>query len=129
MFRNIERRYRAKIPPLCSCRENGTEGQCCRLFSTQERPIVFLSHAWLAPATYHGRVVNIVTRVWVRAPHQRTPLTFNGAVARFIHGCPSQTLNLAVSDYHFEELFLRSFWSYMCLLCLFPFFLILELVW
>ena len=94
-----------KDPPRRSCGKNGTEEQFCRLFSTQQRPNVFLSHARLAPATYHGRVLYTVTRVWVKAPHWRTPLTFLNAVARFVHRCLSQTLNLAVSDYLFVDCF------------------------
>ena len=61
-----------RYPRWCSCREIGRERDFGRLFSTQQRPNVFRSDAWLAPATYHGRVVNAVTRVWVRALHRRT---------------------------------------------------------
>ena len=104
-FRNLARRHRADIPPCRSCGDNGTEGQFCRLFSTQERTNMSLSHARLAPTTYHGRVICTVTRVWVRAPQRRTPLTFHGAVARFVHRCLLQTLYLAVSDYHFDDCF------------------------
>ena len=104
--KTLQRRHRWKIPPCRSCRQNGTEGDFRCLNSTQQRPNVFLSDAWLAPATYHGRVVNTTTRVWVRAPHQRVPLTFNGAVVRFVHRRQSQTRNLAVSNYHFADCFL-----------------------
>ena len=35
------------------CRRRGIE-IFCRVFSTQQRPNVFVSDAWPAPATYHG---------------------------------------------------------------------------
>ena len=66
---------------------------------------VFLSHVRFAPTIHHGRVLYTVTRVWVRAPHRRTPLTFHSAGARFVRRCLSQTLNLAVSDDHFADCF------------------------
>ena len=93
------------IPPCRSCRKNGTEGHFCHLFFSQQRANVFLSDAWLGPATYHGSVVNTVTRALVRAPQRPAPLTFHGPIVGFVHWCLSQTRTLAVSNYHVANSF------------------------
>ena len=49
--------------------------------------------------------MNAETRVWVRAPCRRAPLTFHGAVVRFVHGRLSQTRSLAASNYRSANFF------------------------
>ena len=55
------------------------------------------------PPRITGRVVNTVTRGWVRAPNERAPFTFYGAVVGFVHRCLSRTRNLAASNYHLAD--------------------------
>ena len=55
------------------------------------------------PPRITGRVVNTVTRGWVRAPNERAPFTFYGAVVGFVHRCLSRTRNLAASKYHLAD--------------------------
>ena len=96
-----------KRPIFCHRREIE---KFCRLFSTQQRPNVFVSDAWPAPATYHGRLVNTVTRGWVGAPNERAPFRFHGAVVGFVHQCLSRTRNLASSSHLLAEFFSGRFW-------------------
>ena len=70
--------------------------------SKQQRPNVFVSDAWPAPATYH-RSLNTVTGGWVRAPNERAPFRFHGAVVGFVDRCLSRTRNLAASNQHVAE--------------------------
>ena len=70
-------------------------GKFCRLFSTQQRPNVFVSDAWPAPTTYHRSFCEhcTVTRRWVGAPNERAPSRFHAAVVGFVDRCPSRTRN------------------------------------
>ena len=57
----------------------------CRLFSTHQRPNVFVSNAWPAPATYHRlRSERCDQRV---GANERGPFRFHDAVAGFVHVC------------------------------------------
>ena len=50
------------------------------------------------PPRITGRFVNTVTRGWVRAPHERAPFRFHGAVIGVVDRCLSRTRNLAASN-------------------------------
>ena len=50
------------------------------------------------PPRITGRFVNTVTRGWVRAPNERAPFRFYGAVVGFVARCLSRTRNLAASN-------------------------------
>ena len=54
-----------------------------------------------------GRYVNTATRGWVGAPNERVPFRFHGAVVVFVDRCLSRTRNLAASNQHLAEFFLR----------------------
>ena len=79
------------------CHRRGIE-KLCPLFSTQQRPNVFVSDAWPAPATYHRWFCEHCDRRWVGAPNERAPFRFHGAVVVFVDRCLSRTRNLAVSN-------------------------------
>ena len=79
------------------CHRRGIEN-FCRLFSTQQRPNVFLSTPGRRPPRITGRSVNTVTRGWVGAPNERAPFRFHGAVVVFVNRCLSRTRNLAASN-------------------------------
>ena len=63
--------------------------------STQQRPNVFVSDAWSAPAPITGRFVNTVTSGWAGAPNERAPFRFHGAVVGLVDQYLSRTRNLA----------------------------------
>ena len=93
------------------CHRRGIDN-FCRLFSTQQRPSVFVSGAWPAPATYHRSFCEhcTVTRRWVGAPNERAPIRFHGAVVGFVAKCLSRTRNLAASNTHLAEFFSGRSW-------------------
>ena len=93
------------------CHRRGIEN-FCRLISTQQRPDVFVSDAWPAPATppINGRFVSTVTRGWVGAPNRRAPFRFHDAVVGFVNRCLSRTQNLAASNKHLAEFFSGRSW-------------------
>ena len=62
------------------------------------------------PPPITGRLVNTVTRGWVRAPNRRAPFRFHGAVVGFVDRCLSRTRNLAASNKHFAEFFSGRSW-------------------
>ena len=95
--------------PGIFCHRRGIE-KFCRLFSIQQRPNVFVSDAWPAPATYHRSFVNTVTRGWVGAPNGRARFRFHGAVVGFVDRCLSRTRNLAASNKHLAEFFSGRSW-------------------
>ena len=59
------------------------------------------------PPPITGRFVNTVTRGWVGAPNGRAPFRFHGAVVGFVARCLSRTRNLAASNKHLAEVFIR----------------------
>ena len=81
----------------------------CFLPGTQQRPNVFVSDAWPAPATYHRSFCENCDQRVGRSPKRARPVRFHGAVVGFVHRCLSRTRNLAASSKHLAELF--SGWS------------------
>ena len=88
-----------------------TDREICRLFSTQQRPNVFVSDAGRRPPTITGRFVNTVTRGCVGAPNECAPFRFHGAVVGFVDPCLSRTRNFAASNYHLAEFFSGRSWQ------------------
>ena len=74
------------------CHRRGIE-IFCRLFSTQQRPNVFVSEASRRPPPITRRFVNTVTRGWVGAPNGRATFTFHGAVVVFVARCPGLAIS------------------------------------
>ena len=73
--------------------------ECCRLFSTQQRPNVFVSDAWRAPATYHRSFCEHCDQRVGRSPYnEHAPFRFHGAVVGFVDRCLSRTRHLAASS-------------------------------
>ena len=63
------------------------------------------------PPPVTGRFMNtVVTRGWARAPDERPPFRFHGAVVDFVHRCLSRTRNLADSSKHLAEFFSGRSW-------------------
>ena len=85
------------------------ENFCC-LFSTQQRPNVFVSDAWPAPATYHRSFCEHCDQRVVGAPNERAPLRFHGAVVVFVDRYLSRTRNPAASSKHLAEFFSGRSW-------------------
>ena len=84
------------------CHRRGIENFCCP-FSTQQRPNVFVSAPGRRPPPITGRFVNMVTRGWVKAPNERAPFRFHGAVVGFVDRCLSRTRNPVASNKHLAE--------------------------
>ena len=84
----------------------------CRLFSTNQRPNVFVSDAWPAPATYHRpRCEHCDQRVGRRSePLTSAPFRFHDAVVRFFDRCLPRTRNLAARIKHLAEFFSGRSW-------------------
>ena len=90
------------------CHWRGIEN-FCRLFSTQQRPNVFVSDVWMAPATCHRSFC--VTREWVGAPNERAPSDFMAqSLVLSIDVCPGLG-NLAASTKHLAETFASPSWA------------------
>ena len=82
-------------PVLCHSRRIE---KLCHLFCSHQRPIMFSSYAWPAPATYHRPLCEHGDRrVGVGAPNERTPFIIHDAVVGFVDRCLSRTRNLAAS--------------------------------
>ena len=91
------------------CHRRGIE-ICCRLFSIQKRPNVFVSDAWPAPATITDRFVNSETGGSVGPPNGRAPFRLHGAVVGVVDRCMSRTRNLAASNKYLAEFFSGRSW-------------------
>ena len=74
----------------------------CRLFSKQQRPNVFVSDAWPAPATHHRPFCEHCDQ-WVGAPNERASFRFHGVIVGFVDRCLCRTRNLAASNKHLAE--------------------------
>ena len=107
--RGVQRSSPKPEKRLIFCHRRGIEN-FCRLFSTQQRPNVFISDAWPAPATITDRFVNSVTRGSVGPPNGRAPFRFQGAVVGFVDRCMSRTRNLAASNKYLAEFFSGRSW-------------------
>ena len=79
------------------CHRRGIEN-FCRLFSTQQRPNVFVSDARPAHTTYHRSFCEHCDQRWVGAPNEHAPFRFHGTVVGFVDRCLSRTRNLAASN-------------------------------
>ena len=82
----------------------------CRLFSTQQRPNVFVSDAWPAPATYHRSFCEHCDQRVGRSAYRTNPCRFHGAVVGFVDRCLSRTRKLAASNKHLAEFFSGRSW-------------------
>ena len=89
----------------------------CRLFSTQQRPNVFVSDAWPAPATYHRSFCEHCDQRVGRSAYRTNPCRFHGAVVGFVDRCLSRTRKLAASNKHLAEFFSGRSWPNIGPLC------------
>ena len=92
------------------CHRRGIE-IFCRLFSTQQRPNVFVSEAWPAPATDHRSFCEHCDQRVGRNPNKRVPFRFHGAVVGFVDRRLSRTRNLAALNKQLAEFFSGRSWA------------------
>ena len=90
--------YRRGIENFVACFLHSSAQMC--LYQTPDR----------RPPPITGRIVNNVTRGWVRAPNGRAPFRFHGAFVVFVDRYLSRTRNLAASNKHLAEFFSGRSW-------------------
>ena len=89
---------------LIFCHRRGIEN-FCRLFSTQQRPNVFVSDVWPAPATYHRSFCEHCDQRVGRSLQRARPVQISWRSRCFCPSCLSRTRNLAASNKHLAVFF------------------------